>query len=442
MYGSGQYESPDLQALAATRPSLPAFMPITVEPHALADVLQPHQLAYVAGSSGAPLAFMADLLRDTSRSRDIHLLTSYVPGINRLDLTGLDASARVTGLFMQPGLSAAQRMQQYRALPLSYAGFVRHLRENVDIDLAVVQLSPPDTQGRCSLGPAVEFMPVALGKSRKVLGLINRQTPSIPGAASVPYASLDYACEVDAALPVYTISSDAATQAIATHIAPLIPDGSALQTGLGKVPMALERMLCSRRKLRLHSGMLSDGLMNLAEAGALDLDFRHTTCVLVGSAELYQWATDFAPLRIVGCHVTHDPRVLLGLDGFVAVNSALEVDLFGQCNLEHAGGQAVSGAGGAPDFARAARQSCRGRSIVALNATHHRGTASRIVPCLTDKSIATLSRVDVDAVVTEFGVAHLGGASVHERAESLIAVAAPMFREELQRAWRQIAARL
>ena len=414
--------------------------PVTQE--GLSALVRPGQMVYVAGSSSAPLSFVSSLLAHPEHQQDLRLLTSYVPGINTLDLQSMHESAVVTGLFMHAGLQGAQRSGQYRCLPLSYAGFVGHVQESVEIDLAVVQLSPPDANGQCSMGPAVEFMPSILKKSRRVLGLINHRTPRIPGSVRIPYASLDYACEVDDALPTYNTGSNPVTEAIARNIAPLVTDGSALQIGLGKVPMALSRLLCDRRMLRLHSGMLSDGLLDLARAGALDPDFLHTTCALVGSETLYRDIAGFDQLRILGCEVTHDPRLLLELDRFVSVNSGLEVDLFGQCNLEHAKGQAISGAGGAPDFARAARLSRGGRSVVALNATHHAGKGSRIVPCLDGNAITTLSRIDVDHIVTEYGVADLKGASVHERARAIIHVAAPAFREELSRSWAAIAARL
>ncbi len=411
-----------------------------IQPSALPQLMRPGELVYVPGSSGAPLVFMAELLRDPILTQGARILTTYVPGINRLELGGLHPTGQVTGLFMQPSVTQAQRERRFRALPMSYFGFVRHLIDYVDIDLTVVQVSAPDDDGNCSLGPAVEFMPVALHKSRRRLALINRQTPRVRGAPSMPYDSFDYVCEVDSPLPVYEAPADAGTEAIARHIAPLVDDGCVLQAGLGKVPTALMRLLRDRRNLRLHSGMLSDGLLDLAEAGALDMSFAHTTCVLVGSTAFYERVADFEPLRVLGCETTHDPRTLVGFDRFVAVNSALEVDLFGQCNLEHTNGAAISGAGGAPDFARAGRLSKGGCSIVALHARHKNG--SRIVPCLSNHAVATLSRLDVDHVVTEFGVASLDGLSVHERAEALIEVAAPEFRGELQEAWRAVAARL
>lgn len=420
----------------------PGTRPQSIAQDVLSSLVRPGELVYVPGASGAPLAFVSSLLAHPEHQKDLRLLTSYVPGINTLDMTAMHASACVTGLFMHAGLKFAQRKGQYRCLPLSYAGFARHVLDRVDPDLTVIQIAPPDAQGNCSLGPAVEFLPAMLSKTKRVLGLINYQTPRIKGSVSIPYSQLDHVCEVDTPLPVYDTESNLVTEAIARHVAQLVPDGSALQIGLGKVPMALSRLLCDRRMLRLHSGMLSDGLLDLARAGALDPDFSHTTCALVGSTELYRQMADFDQVRVLGCEVTHNPRVLLELDRFVSVNSALEVDLFGQCNLEHADGHAISGAGGAPDFARAARLSAGGRSIVALNATHHGGKGTRIVPCLNENAITSISRVDVDHVVTEYGVANLSGASVHERARAIIGVAAPQFRDDLERAWSRISDRL
>lgn len=410
----------------------------------LAALIEPGRLVFVPGSTGMPQAFMDSVAREPDRTKGLRMLTSCVPSINSLNVDAMASSARVTGLFMQRSLADAQREGRYLFLPMTYGGFARHLRENVDIDLAVIQVSPPDAQGRCSLGLAAEFTPLALAKSRRVLGLINRAMPYLHGAPSVAMTELDYVCEVDARLPVYLPETDSISKAIGAHIAPFIEDGCTLQAGLGKVPTALMKLLSDRRQLRLHSGMLSDGLFDLASAGALDLDFFHTASVLVGSEAFYQWVPEFSRLRVAGCEAVHHPSAFASLDRFVAINAALEVDLFGQCNLEHASGQAISGPGGAPDFARSARQSRRGRSIVVLGATHtgREGAVSRIVPSLDSLGMVTLGRVDVDVVVTEYGVARLEGASVHERAEALIGVAAPPFRSELERAWSSIAARL
>ena len=419
-------------------------MPALVSIDELTTLVKPGDEVYLPGSSGAPIAFVDALLQDSQRSEGLQLLSTYVPGINTLDIDRLHPTARVSGLFMHPAFGAAQRDGRYRMLPMTYASFVRHIRDAFTPDLTVVQIAPPDSQGRCSLGPAVEFMPEVLKKSRRVLGLLNKNVPVIPGAFSIAYDQLNTACEVETALPTYVTDTDAATDAIAANIASLIPDGAALQVGLGKVPAALSRLLRNHRKLRMHSGMLSDGLLDLAEAGALDPDFVPLAAVLIGSEKLYQSLNGFANLRVVGIEVTHDLPTLVNLPGLIAVNSALEVDLLGQCNLEHANGRAVSGCGGAPDFARGARLSRGGCSIVALNAVFEsKGkTASRILPALSANAVSSLARTDVDVVITEFGIAKLRGRSVHERAEALIGVAAPQFRDELQTAWNSIAAKL
>lgn len=386
------------------------------------------------------MVFIQELCKSLDFSKHLRVVTSFVPGINSLDMEKLHESAEVSGLFMQGTLAAAQRCGRYRALPISYSGFVQHVRHSLEIDLAVVQVSPPDRDGLCSLGPAVEFVPVILRKALRSIALINRQTPALQTSVRFPYDSFDFVCEVDSGLPTYTTGSDPSTEAIAQSIAAVIADGSVIQLGLGKVPAALSTALVAHRRLRFHSGMLSDGFLALHEAGALDMGFQHTTCVVVGSRELYERIGELGPLRIIGCEVTHDASVIAAHGQFVAVNSAVEVDLFGQCNLEHIGGGAVSGMGGAPDFARAARASAGGISIVALNARQK--SDSRIVSTLKSPSVATLPRCDVDYVITEYGTAKLVGKSVHERAEALIEVAAPEFRVGLSTEWDALAARL
>jgi acyl-CoA hydrolase len=188
--------------------------------------------------------------------------------------------------------------------------------------------------------------------------------------------------------------------------------------------------------------MFGDGVVELARAGALDPDWPHRACVFVGQPELYGWAAQQSLLGLAGCEITHGGQTLAGLKAFFAVNSAVEVDLWGQAALEHAGGAAISGAGGAPDFAQAARTSPGGASVVALPATAVRGTRSRIVAALSTPAVATLPRSDIDIVVTEFGAADLRGCSVVERAQALVALAAPQFREELEESWRKMLERL
>ncbi|MGI4800856.1 MAG: acetyl-CoA hydrolase/transferase family protein [Janthinobacterium lividum] len=413
-------------------------MPRAVSIDAMAEALRPGERVYLPGSAGEPTALLAALAARPACSRGLRILSSAVPGINRLAVDELDPDTEVTGLFMQPGLRRAQQEGRFRHLPIAFSAFVEHVRERVTMDTCVVQVSPPDAAGRCSFGAAVEFTPLVQARSARSFALLNPNMPAIPGAQTVAFSALDLVCEVDTALPTYDVgAASASATIIAGRIAALVEDGSALQAGLGKIPEMLFALLHDRRGLRLQSGMLADGALALFRAGALDPGFAHASCVWVGSAALYRNLADTEGFAVQSCDVTHDVCRLAQADRFVAVNSALSVDLFGQANLEHAGGRAVSGVGGAPDFAQAARLSRGGISVVALPAAYGAEPRSRIVPRMAD-GVVSLPRQLVDVVITEHGMADLRGRSVFERAEALIAVAAPSFHAPLTAEWDRI----
>lgn len=406
----------------------------------LLDDIRPGMRVYIPGASGEPSALLAAWAADRARTAGLDIFTSMVPGINRFDPASLHPTARLSGLFMQPLLAESQRTGQYRHLPLSYAGFVRDLARLPPFDIAVVQVSPPDDDGQCSLGPSVELTTAIAAHAHMLIGIVNARTPRLPGAPTIPLSRFATWAETDSPLITYETGAPGPEAiAIARHIAPFIENGAALQVGIGKVPAALMAALVDRRDLRLRSGMFGEGVRTLAEAGALRDGHDHLATVFVGPQSLYDWAANRPDLRLAGCEHTHDPADLAAVDGLIAVNSALEADLFGQCNLETASASSVSAAGGAPDFARAAKTSRSGLSIIALPATAARGTASRIVGQMGNPGIVTIPRNDVDLVVTEHGVADLRGKSVHERAHALIAIAAPSFQADLATTWGAIA---
>jgi acyl-CoA hydrolase len=417
----------------------------TVSISALAEAISPGESLYMPGSAAEPIDLLRALAERPERTRNLRILTSVVPGINRVALDALDAldaSVEMTGLFMQPGLRGAQQEGRFRHLPVSFSGFVDHIRERVSVDSCVVTVSPPDAQGRCSLGASVEFTRLVQARSRRTLALINPRMPAIPGAQTLAYDAFALACEVDTPLPTYAPGAPSASaEVIARHISGFVEDGSALQAGLGKVPESLFGLLHDRRNLRLQSGMLGDGAFRLSQSAALDRSFTHSSCVWVGSSELYSHLGELRNFTVESCDITHDIGRLASMARFVAVNSALSVDLFGQANLEHAGGRSVSGVGGAPDFASAARLSRGGLSIVALPASYGEPALSRIVPRLED-GIVSLPRQMIDLVITEHGVADLRGLSVFARAEAMMAIAAPAFRSGLEQAWTDIRKRL
>jgi len=414
-------------------------MPRQIPLHRLAGELRDGERVYLAGASGEATGFVDVLTSQRQFDKSIELITTFVPGINVVPIDELPERIRVTGLFMHANLAAAQRSGRFRHLPLSYSGFTHFAQQRLKIDVSVFQVSPPDARGLCSLGPAVEFAPVVHARSARRMAICNPNVPRIPDAVTLPYADFDAVCESDAPLRSYSAgASNPTLTAIAACIAGFVEDGATLQVGLGKVPNALFDLLHDRRGLRIHSGMLSDPVMQLAASGALDPDAAMTTCVVVGSDALYRWSAQCDRLSVRGCDETHAARVLHGIERFVSVNSALEVDLFGQCNLELADGHAISGVGGAADFALAGHLSRGGLSIVALPASSGKLAVSRIVARLGEKAVTSLPRDIVDVVVTEHGAADLRGKSVHERAEALIGISDPKFRNGLIQDWRAI----
>lgn len=387
---------------------------------------------FMPGSSAEPTPVIETLAAAGDALPDIHVTNSFVPGVNTLPLAAANSHIDETAIFPRGGpLLDSNRIRQ---MPLSYFGFSRYLGTR-QFDWAVVHVSAPNESGEVSLGTSVEFLPTVLRNCGRLLGVVNPSMPNLRSSPHLKMRELDEQVEAQFPLVSYDVGEvDEVSSKIASHLGDLIDDGSVIQIGLGKIPDKLIASLTDRRRLRFHSGMLSDSFLTLAEAGALDPDFTHLTCSALGSTRFYETLSAVPKLKITGVEESHLPDNLMRLDGFIAINSALEVDLFGQANLEVINGQPVSGVGGAPDFARAAASNQRSLSIIALPATGSGGRRSRIVAGL-GRSPASLSRLDVDYVVTEFGAARLVDRSVQERARALIDIAAPHCRDQLAEDW-------
>lgn len=393
---------------------------------------------FLPGSTGEVPAFVDALCDGTAPP--VAITSSFIPGINTPPVDRLPGGTTFTSMFSHPVARGAQAAAAFCHLPLSYAGFSHYLL-GVAFDACLLHVAPPDANGRCSLGAAVEFAPQVMPRARKIFGVINPAMPRMPGAATIEFNAFDAVTETGALLRTYDVGAPSVqAQAIAKNIAAFVHDGATLQVGLGKAPDALARLLSGRKKLRLHSGMLSDGARVLAERGCLDPDHRHTSCVHIGSASYYEWLRENQLFAVCGCEQTHSVAALSNQRNFIAVNSAISVDLFGQANLEMLDGRMISGAGGAPDFARAAALAPDGLSIIALPAAGGRSMASRIVANLDGP--VSLPRQDVDIVVTEQGAADLRGKTVVERARALIDIADPRHRADLLAAWLAIEQKL
>lgn len=308
----------------------------------------------------------------------------------------------------------------------------------IGCEVAFVQVSPADENGRHSCGLISDYVRAAVAKARVVMAEVNDQIPFTFGE-TIDASEIDIAIHVSRApVEVGAAKIGETDEAIAKYAAQYIDDGSVLQTGVGAVPDAILRLLRDRKDLGVHSGMLGDGLVELVEAGVITNARKKIDTgvsingALIGTRKLYQWAHRNPAMRMCATTYTHDAAVLAQLDQLVTINSALEVDLTGQVNAEQSGSAYLGGTGGQVDFVRAGARSKGGRSIIALSATAKGGSLSKIVTTLSGP--VTTARSDVDVIVTEFGAAELKGQTLAERARRLIAIAHPDFREELDRA--------
>lgn len=305
-------------------------------------------------------------------------------------------------------------------------------------NVAFLQLSGPNAEGRHSFGVANDYMLAAARKARVVIAEINDQAPWTHGGEELADLRIDYV--VRTSRPILELKSSAigdVERRMGAIAAQYIPDGAILEAGIGAIPDAILAALKEHRDLGIHTGMIGDSVVDLFESGALTNSLKPvdrgvtTTGVMFGTERLYRFAHQNPALQLRPATYTHDPRIMASFDKFVAINSAIEVDLTGQVNAEVADGYYVGGVGGQGDFVRAALHSPMGRSIIALPATAKEGKVSRIVSRLSGS--VTTSRSDADVVVTEWGAAELRGQTLKERARRMIAIAPPFAREKLER---------
>jgi acyl-CoA hydrolase len=406
----------------------------------LAASFEDDETVYLGGCAGESKDLSAVLADPAATVANARFVTTFIPGINASCLARPAHRSRMAVFFMQRSYGAALAEGRIDFRSSSYFGIHRYLSDPATrLDSAVVQVAPPDARGQCSLGPAVEFMPTVIARAGRLLGIINPNVPRLRGAPGVPFERFSAIAHSGAALPTYEVGapSDAAARVVA-HLVPLIPHGATLQIGLGKIPSQLLEALKEHRDLALHTGMLSDATLHLAAAGALRRRRPIMTAVAVGGGDFYRRLARLPGLKFAEVGHTHSPLTLAGFTRLHAVNSALEVDLLGQVNAEALAGRYVSGPGGLPDFARAAHLAAEGLSIIALNATDGSGETSRIVAQLAAGTPVSVPQHDVDAVVTEFGVAQLRGQALDERARRLCAIAHPRHRASLEAAAREM----
>lgn len=313
------------------------------------------------------------------------------------------------------------------------------------VDVALIHVSLPDEHGFCSYGVGVECTKAAAERARTVIALVNRQMPRSLGDSFIHTSKLSRVVEIDrlpVELPVPEAVSEISKR-IGAHVAELIEDGSTLQMGIGEIPDAVLIYLNQKRHLGIHTEMFSDGLVDLFESGVITGEAKTLhrgkiiSSFVLGTRKTFNFLHNNPFVEFHPSDYVNDPFIIAQNDNMIAINSAIAVDITGQVCADSIGKRIYSGFGGQVDFIRGASRAKGGKPIIALPATAKQGSLSRIVDSLAEGAGVVTTRADVRYVVTEYGVAHLYGKSLRERAEALIAIAHPDFREELKGAARR-----
>ncbi len=401
------------------------------------DVIQPGHKVFVHGASALPLPLMEAINAD-ERLHDVKL---YHLHINGTLPTANNPRLRSIALFVGENIRQAVAEGRAEAVPIFLSDIPWLFRSRkVDLDVAVLQLSPPDRHGWCSLGPSVDTARAAADNARVVIAEINRQMPRTHGDSFVHISRIDRFVETDRPLVESPPASSSEIEtAIGRRVAEFVRDGDTLQLGIGQIANATARHLLTRSDLGIHTEMFSDPVVDLVEAGAVtnlrkEVHRGHViTSFVSGSRRLYDLIDDNPMIEFHPCDYTNDSALIRRHANMVAINSAIEVDLTGQVCADSLGPRIFSGIGGQMDFIRGAALAMNGRPIIALPSTARDGKVSRIVGTLRPGAGVVTTRGHVHWVVTEFGAVNLHGMSFAERAEALISIAHPDFRTTLRR---------
>lgn len=372
----------------------------------------------------------------------VHLLT-----LGKAPYTepGLQKRFRHTAFFIGPNVREAVQQGRADFMPVFLSEIPQLIRSRrVRVDVALIEVSPPDRNGYCSLGVSVDIVRAAVDCADLVIAEVNPRQPRTLGSSFLHVSQIEHMIPVDDELSELEAGPlDEVSREIGRHVASLVPNGATLQTGIGKIPHAVVEALKDHRDLGVHTEMLSDSVIDLVEGGIVNgkkktlLPGKIVTSFVMGSRRLYDWVDDNPVIEMRPSEYTNDPFVVARNDNMIAINSALGVDLTGQVASDTLMGKFFSGIGGQVDFIRGAARSNGGKPIIALPSTAKDGKKSRIQAGFEAGAGVVTSRGDVHYVVTEYGIADLWGKSIRQRALALIDIAHPDFRAELLESAKQ-----
>lgn len=407
------------------------------------------QRVFIHGSAATPSSLLAALLDRAGEVTGVELVSISTLGAVDWNRPSVQKHMFLSSLFVSANVREWVDGHSGDYVPVFLSEIPALFRERrLPLDVAILQLSPPDVHGYCSLGTSIDAALAASQEAPTIIAQINPKMPRTLGDSHIHVSRITVAVEEERELPEvrYAAQADAGAERIGRFVAELIEDGSTLQMGIGAIPDAVLRFLGDHKGLGVHTEMFSDGVVPLVEKGVITNEHKKVergkivTTFVLGTRAVYDFVNDnpFVAFRDVAW--VNDTSVIRKNQKVVAINSAIQIDLTGQVCADSIGVHQYSGIGGQMDFMRGASLSVGGKPIIAMPSTTKKGI-SRIVPMLNPGAGVVTTRGHVQYVVTEHGVVNLYGKGLQERARLLIGLASPNHREELERAYHERFAR-
>lgn len=401
--------------------------------------IKPGSRVFIGTGCGEPVALVRALAARADDLADVEIVHLLTFGDAPYTSKKAAPSFRVNSFFIADNVRSVIQKGVGDYTPIFLSEIPRLFKSGeVPLDVALIQVTPPDERGMCSLGVSVDVVKGAAENASLVIAQVNPNMPRTHGQCTLHVHDFD--CLVPSDEPIIElppIKVTEETRKIAGFIAPLIDDGATLEFGIGEIPQALMGFLQDKKDLGIHTEMITDGIIDLIESGIVTGSRKSmdrgkvVSSFCLGTRRLYDYIDNNPVFSFQPTEYVNDPFVISRQHKMVAINVALEIDLTGQVCADSLGSKFYSGIGGQVDFNRGAARSEGGKAIIAMPSTAKNGTVSRIVSCLTRGAGVVTTRGDVHYVATEYGVAYLHGESIHDRAIALISIAHPKFRARL-----------
>lgn len=420
-------------------------------PEEAVKVIQSGNRVFLTGNVSVPQKVLAALVDHAPNLTDVEIVQVLTIGPADYVDPAMAGHVRVNTMFISANTRKAVQEGRADFTPILLSEFPLLFKHGtLPLDVALIQVSPPDEHGFCSLGVEVGPTKTPAEVAKVVIAEVNEQMPRTLGDSFIHVSRLHHIVPVNYEIPELAMSEegdDEIVEKIAGHIANLIPDGATMQLGIGAIPDAVLKYLYDKRDLGIHTELFSDGVIDLVNAGVIT-NARKTlhpgkvvAGFMMGSKRLYDWVDDNPMIELHRSEYVNDPFVIAQNERMVAVNSAIEVDLTGQVCADSIGPKLYSGVGGQLDFIYGASRAKNGVPVIALPSTVSTRDGkrfSKIAPLLKHGAGVVTTRNHVRFIVTEFGVAELYGKTIRQRAQALISIAHPEFRDELTKQAKEL----